>query len=136
MPIKTKRLDLLEETEKALNNSKSGEPLRRTKEEFKGMPSIIPQKELPVSTRNKPPRVRWRTVQELKAQRGRLEEQRVKENLKELKKMKWKGARSAQLMPRRTALMNSQLARNSAEGSTEVHDSLESKPLILLVVDE
>ncbi|KAG9102956.1 hypothetical protein FRC06_000661 [Ceratobasidium sp. 370] len=103
IPIRKEPLVSLEKVEQTIGKHRILESVRRTRKEFKhGL--VIAQKDPLSWTASKSCGVRWMTVEELKIRQDKIEAQNAQQRAKELKKVKWKGAKSAQLMPRRAAL--------------------------------
>ncbi|KAG8744991.1 hypothetical protein FRC10_009099 [Ceratobasidium sp. 414] len=127
IPIRIKPLVLLDKVEQTAGKHRLLEPVRRTREEIRHGP-VIAQMDPLSWTANKCCGVHWTSAEELKMRQDKIEAQKVQQRVKELKKVKWKGARSAQLMPRRAALVQSQ---PGGVGSSPLAHEAKNEPQII-----
>ncbi|KAG8699731.1 hypothetical protein FRC09_006415 [Ceratobasidium sp. 395] len=128
IPIRKKPLVRIDETEKIAGNHRLMEPVRPAPKELKHG-SIVTQKDPLSWTATKHCTVRWMTGEELKTRQDKIDAQKIQQKVKELKKIKWKGAKSAQLMPRRAALVQFQPGVGSSPLAYEVKN--DSEPHII-----
>ncbi|KAG9128534.1 hypothetical protein FRC07_003423 [Ceratobasidium sp. 392] len=128
IPIRRKPLVSVDEASQASGKHRLMEPVRPTRKELENGP-IISQKDPLSWTASKSCAVRWMTAEELKTRQDKIEAQKVQQKVKELKKIKWKGAKSARLMPRRAALVQFQPGVSSSPLANEV----QSEPQVIHV---